>query len=73
MSGSNIKVACRFRPQNRVELENEGKVVIEIVDEQTCIIEVHYFIVITILYLFIFFIMTTLFFLKKTQILFCSI
>jgi hypothetical protein len=40
MSGGNIKVVCRFRPQNRVENENNGRIVIEFQDEQNVSIEV---------------------------------
>ena len=30
MAGNNIRVVCRFRPQNRMELENAGQPVVQI-------------------------------------------
>ena len=41
MSESNIKVVCRFRPQNRIENENNGKIVVEFPDEQNVSLEVN--------------------------------
>ncbi|WVQ78249.1 hypothetical protein IAT38_000333 [Cryptococcus sp. DSM 104549] len=37
MSGNNIKVVCRFRPMNRMELESESDTCIEITDDATTV------------------------------------
>ena len=33
MAENNIRVVCRFRPQNRMELENAGQPVVQIGDD----------------------------------------
>ena len=33
MSGNNIKVVCRFRPQNKLEIREGGVPIIDIADE----------------------------------------
>lgn len=35
MSGNNIKVVCRFRPQNSLEIKEGGKPIIDINEEGT--------------------------------------
>lgn len=35
MSGNNIKVVCRFRPQNSLEIREGGQPIIDINDEGT--------------------------------------
>lgn len=35
MSGNNIKVVCRFRPQNKLEIKEGGVPIIEIADDGT--------------------------------------
>ena len=35
MSGNQIRVVCRFRPQNSKEIKAKGKVVVDFLDEQT--------------------------------------
>ncbi|KAI9276977.1 kinesin heavy chain [Phascolomyces articulosus] len=37
MSGNNIKVVCRFRPQNKLEIKEGGKPIIDIDDEGTSV------------------------------------
>ena len=37
MSGTNIKVVCRFRPQNKLEIKEGGKPIIDINDEGTSV------------------------------------
>ena len=35
MSGNNIKVVCRFRPQNKLEIKEGGYPIIEISEDGT--------------------------------------
>lgn len=35
MSGNNIKVVCRFRPQNKLEIKEGGVPIIEISEDGT--------------------------------------
>lgn len=37
MSGNNIKVVCRFRPQNKLEIKEGGVPIIELNDEGTSV------------------------------------
>lgn len=37
MSGNSIKVVCRFRPQNKLEIKEGGQPIIDIDDEGTSV------------------------------------